>query len=116
MPLYNQTNNQYYSYNVGKVHFLSINYYFYQMNDNATAQAMLDWIENDLTAANASRAERPWIIVYTHMPIYCSYSSLYDTDQKRCYSFYQINQIWDEIYYKYRVDFVFQGHVHYWER
>lgn len=116
--MYNQTENQYFSYNVGKIHYLYVNYDWYYNNEElqSNTTAMMDFIYNDLNTANATRSLRPWIIVVTHRPIYCSYSSPYDKPPKRCYSFYQQYEMFDEIWYQYRVDLVLQAHVHYWER
>jgi hypothetical protein len=118
MPLYDQSANQYFSFNVGKIHYLFLNYDWYYDNAefNANQTAMMDFIYNDLNTANATRNIRPWIIIVTHRPIYCSYSSPSDPVDKRCYSFYSQYEMFDEIYYNYRVDLVLQAHVHYWER
>jgi len=115
MPLYNKTSNHYYSFNVGKAHILAINYYFYRDNP-AHAERMFKWMEDDLKAAVANRNERPWIFIATHQPIYCSLNDLSDEPDKRCYNFYERWARFDELYQKYRVDMVLQGHVHNWER
>ena len=33
---------------------------------------MQAWLEADLAAANLNRAQRPWVIVYGHRPMYCT--------------------------------------------
>lgn len=118
MPLFNETNNHYYSWDMGSVHFIQFNYDFYDVVDEATQKRMYDWIENDLRMANASenRTQRPWIVAYTHRPIYCSTNMLSDKEEGRCYSFYPKRKIWDELLYKYRVDLLLSGHVHSYER
>jgi predicted MPP superfamily phosphohydrolase len=116
MPLYNKTNNHYYSFNVGKIHIVALNYYLYQDEGDDIKQQMVEWIEEDLKTANATRDERPWIIVTSHQPIYCSLNDPDDKERKRCYHFYERNVVFDELYYKYRVDLVLQGHAHIWER
>ena len=115
MPDYAQTANQYFSFDVGQIHFLAIDMDFYD-NYTLNQTAMMDWITNDLEMAVQQRDTVPWIIVLTHRPIYCSYSALIDPVNKRCYSFYSQRLIWDEIFYKYRVDMVLQAHVHSYER
>ena len=115
MPNYDQTSNQYYSFDVGQIHFLAIDMDFYD-NYTLNQTAMTDWIVNDLQNARSQNATVPWIIVLTHRPIYCSYSSLYDPENKRCYSFYSQRSNWDEIFYTYKVDLVLQAHVHSYER
>jgi len=67
--------NLYSSFNVGSVHFISIDteLYFYPEYYNAShVQAQYDWLVNDLEQANIDRAQRPWIVVYGHRPLYCS--------------------------------------------
>jgi len=116
MPLYNKTKNHYFSFNVGQMHIIALNYYFYNVEPEELREQMFEWMEADLKAANASRNERPWIIVTTHQPIYCSLNDPDDEHLKRCYNFYERYTRFDEIYYKYRVDLVLQGHAHIWER
>jgi len=116
MPLYNQTQNHYYSFNVGKMHILTLNYYFYRDTSAENQQRMFEWIEADLKAANASRSERPWVVIATSNTIYCSLNELSDIPYKRCYNFYEELVRFDELYFKYRVDMVLQGRVTYWER
>ena len=36
------------------------------------AKPQLDWLEADLMAANANRANVPWILLTSHYPLYCS--------------------------------------------
>jgi len=118
MPLYNKTANHYFSFNLGRIHFLAVNYDWYYNNANnpQIQKDMMDWLHNDLTQATKTRDQRPWIIVLTHRPIYCSYNSLSDLPWKRCYNFPTNFSIFDDLWYEYRVDWVMQAHVHYWER
>jgi len=116
MPLYNKTKNHYYSFNVGKMHIIALNYYLYDQETDFIREQMFEWMEADLAAANATRNERPWIIITTHQPIYCSLNDPDDQPRKRCFNFYERYSRFDEIYYKYRVDLVLQGHAHIWER
>ena len=118
MPLQNKTANQYYSFNIGKVHFLFVNYDWYVNNPtNPQYQtAMIEFIHRDLIEANLTRSLRPWIITVTHRPIYCSYSHPADLPSKKCHAFYDKYRLFEEIWYEYRVDMVMQAHVHYWER
>jgi len=34
--------------------------------------AQLEWLEKDLAAANANRDAVPWIVAFSHFPLYCS--------------------------------------------
>lgn len=117
MPQYNQTNNQYFSFNIGKIHFISIDYdYYYTINGTDIGQEMYDWVTNDLIQANATRDVRPWIIAIVHRPIYCSYSSPDDQPDKRCYAFYNEYDAFESLFLSYALDWIMCAHVHYWER
>ena len=118
MPLYNQTKNHYYSFDVGLVHFVGIDHDFYLMADLEAQTQMFNWVENDLAAANApeNRTLRPWIIVFTHRPVYCSYNSPEDRPSGRCYNFYTRYGIWEDLLKKYGVDLYLAGHMHAYER
>jgi hypothetical protein len=121
MPLFLQSQNQYYSWNYGNIHFISVNYMFYQdllinTSTSSAAKAMLAWIENDIQMANNSRAQGTgpeWIIVYSHYPIYCS---LVHVNESNCTQYYPQFKMWDQLWYNYSVDLVLSAHSHYWER
>jgi Predicted phosphohydrolases len=115
MPVFKQSNNHYFSFNVGKMHFIGANYIFYDDEGQEEKERMLAWLRNDLEVANASRKERPWIIVFSHYPIYCSYNN-YSEQSSKCSSYYGKFKVFDELWYEYRVDLVLGSHVHYWER
>jgi len=69
MPSFNATQNMYYSWNSGPVHFLSINPE--TAIDTADVDAtQLAWIQADLAAVN--RSATPWVIAMGHRPLYCS--------------------------------------------
>ena len=116
MPLYNETSNHYYSWNVGSAHFLSINIDFYEAADNVTKARMYQWVERDLTIANSTenRMKRPWIIVYGHQPIYCS--QVFQEELASCHHFYEKRTMWDDLMFKFKVDLYFSGHIHNYER
>lgn len=70
------TENLYYSFDMGPVHFISISteLYFY-LNYGIKALAnQYEWLVNDLREANKpeNRAIRPFIVVFGHRPMYCS--------------------------------------------
>ena len=119
MPLYNQTKNHYYSFDVGLAHFVAIDHdFYYTVADSQAQERMFSWVENDLIAATSeeNRTIRPWVIVFTHRPIYCSVNSMADKPSGRCYNFYGQYAIWDELFHKYGVDLYLSGHVHSYER
>lgn len=66
--------NLWYSFDLGPVHFISINtevYYFLNYGiKNIVKQ--YQWLEEDLKRAVANRENRPWIVIFGHRPMYCS--------------------------------------------
>ncbi len=106
MPLYNTSANHYFSYSVGKIHFIFLNFEFRDLKNDVDS-SLITWLTNDLLVANSSRAQRPWIVIVTHYPIYCSADcKVYFTRYKKL----------DQLFYNYRVDLILSAHVHYWER
>jgi len=115
-PLYQYSANHFYSYNAGFAHFIVLDFDYYNTSSSLAQNQMLGWVENDLIMANLARTMWPWIIVYSHRPIYCSYSSLEDLPSNRCYNFYTFMSQWDELWHRYGVDVMLSGHVHSYER
>ena len=64
----------FYSYNLGYAHFINFNPYWMVYNKSTSEQdkVLYQAFLEDLTEANKSRFDRPWIIVTCHYPIYCS--------------------------------------------
>eukprot|EP01016_Furgasonia_blochmanni_P043142 TRINITY_DN5814_c0_g1_i6.p1 TRINITY_DN5814_c0_g1~~TRINITY_DN5814_c0_g1_i6.p1 ORF type:complete len:394 (+),score=13.93 TRINITY_DN5814_c0_g1_i6:591-1772(+) len=72
-PLWEKTQSHYFSYNMGNAHFVMINLDLYL--DNKELQGNFEkWVKNDLEEANkeSERKLRPWVIVVSHRPIFCS--------------------------------------------
>eukprot|EP00947_MAST-08B_sp_MAST-8B-sp1_P004175 g4175.t1 len=76
MPGYNQTENLWWSLDLGPVHFVSYNTEAYFPNDApgmaGTMERQFAWLAADLASANANRAQVPWIIAMGHRPFYCN--------------------------------------------
>jgi 3',5'-cyclic AMP phosphodiesterase CpdA len=83
MPQQESSENLYYSFDLGPVHFISYNteaYFAYGpgYSMNRTMKRQYEWLENDLKSANeASRRNSangttPWIVVMGHRPFYCN--------------------------------------------
>jgi acid phosphatase type 7 len=101
----------YYSYNIGDVHFLSLDSYGRE-NANTTKMydttgAQCNWIKNDL-AANTKR----WTVVYFHHPPYTKTSHTSDTEG----DLIDIREKFIRILERYGVDMVICGHSHGYER
>jgi len=117
MPLHNKTSNQYFSFNIGKIHFITANIDYFVENADATEKYnMLAWLRKDLEYANSTRDVRPWIVAMTHRAIYCSENSPDDKPWKRCYNFYNNYSDFEELWDSFKVDLVLQAHMHFWER
>ena len=106
--------NMHFSFNYGPVHFISIDTETgYPGAAEETKYVLpcggfsdqLSWLEQDLIEANANRAQRPWIFVQGHHPMYQGRS---------------INEGFaasmEQLFYDYGVDIYFSGHVHSYER
>lgn len=71
------SNNLFYSFNAGPIHFIAISTEFYYFLDYLGLEPLSSqwaWLERDLALANQpeERAKRPWVIVFGHRPMYCS--------------------------------------------
>ncbi len=101
----------YYSYNIGDVHFISLDSYgkddinTTRMYDTSGTQAT--WLKNDL-AANTKK----WTVVYFHHPPYTKTSHTSDDEP----DLIQIRERFIQILERYGVDLVLCGHSHGYER
>lgn len=116
--------NFFYSFNIGKGHFICINSeaYFYLSQESITTQ--YHWLEADLAAAEANRALVPWVFVCMHKPLYCQidwrrpmeeshdFKCNYDCDHETKLLRGEL----EDLFYRYSVDVVFAGHMHNYER
>jgi len=102
--------NHYYSYNLGNMHFVSINLDL-AIESSELLAPMLNWLSQDLQNATANRAAAPWIIFYTHRPLYCSDNTTGDCENN-AHKFAQLEDILNQ----YHVDLFLSGHVHSYER
>ena len=69
-----RTGNHYYSFDAGPAHVVAWNteaFFFPEFFDEAYVARMYEWLEKDLAAANANRENVPWIVAYSHRPMYC---------------------------------------------
>ncbi|VFQ65181.1 unnamed protein product [Cuscuta campestris] len=93
----------YYSFNAGGIHFVMLgSYVAYNKTDD-----QYKWLERDL--AKVDRKITPWLIATWHAPWYSSYTAHYR--EAEC-----MRVAMEELLYNARVDLVFNGHVHAYER
>ncbi|CAH0386051.1 unnamed protein product [Bemisia tabaci] len=117
--------SMYYSWNMGPVHFISIDteaYYF----DFIRLVQQYEWIRSDLkeAAEHEHRIVRPWIITYGHRPMYCSDDDDDDCTQRESNVRAGIPILRDfglgfgleKIFYYYGVDMEIWAHEHSYER
>ncbi|KAG2582967.1 purple acid phosphatase 23-like isoform X1 [Panicum virgatum] len=93
----------YYSFNAGGIHFIMLGAY---VDYNRTG-AQYSWLDKDLQRVD--RRVTPWVVAAWHSPWYNSYSSHYQ-------EFECMRQEMEDLLYRHRVDIVFSGHVHAYER
>lgn len=118
------TSNFFYSFDLGRAHFIAINAEAYFYLPSACAQTQYNWLEEDLQAANARRDLVPWIFVFSHKPLYCqvdfrrpmeeskSFKCNYDCDHE-CKL---LRGEWEDLFNRYSVDIIFGAHMHDYER
>jgi len=117
-PLYKQTKNQYFSFNLEGIHFLSINFDNFTNGTANQQQEILSWVEKDLTQASDPKNKElyPWIVVVAQQPIYCSQNSFNLSVGGKCYDQYEKMKNWDELFHKYSVDLMISGGPNSYER
>jgi acid phosphatase type 7 len=111
-PKYSKYAELFYSVNIGPVHLVVVDDFWITSptGDPEYAPLLKTWLEKDLEAANANRANVPWIVVSHHHGEFSSSSHGTDSDVLKGREFFV--PIWD----KYHVDFAALGHDHNYER
>merc|ERR1712176_371504 len=67
--------SRYFSLDFGLVHLVALDMNMYYGDDpcgEPCRKAQLAWLEEDLQLANANREAVPWLLVFSHYPMYCS--------------------------------------------
>lgn len=114
----------FYSFNVGPVHFISINTEYYYFLNYGASQLLrqYNWIIQDLEEATKpeNRAQRPWIVMFGHRPMYCSSDDKDDctNHETRTRVGLPILKLYglEEVLFKYKVDLALWAHEHDYER
>jgi len=90
---------QWYSYDIGPVHFIALDSDIQE--GTGLDEIQTEWLENDL-----KNTDKPYIIVSFHHPFF---SNVKDRGQ-------QFREKWHNLFVKYKVSAVFNGHIHHYER
>ncbi|KAI9260762.1 Metallo-dependent phosphatase-like protein [Phascolomyces articulosus] len=113
-----------YSVNYKSLHLVSFSTEVYFDGTDDMIQTAINWLDADLTEANKHRKQRPWIILITHHPVYCSAPNTEDcTTKAALLRDGKVNNVTGEhwgglepILLKHKVDLYLTGHVHNYER
>ncbi|XP_068473464.1 purple acid phosphatase 22-like [Phaseolus vulgaris] len=97
------TSNLYYSFQLVATHVIMLASY----TDFHSQSQQYTWLQSDL--ANIDRVKTPWVIVVLHAP-------WYNTNEAHQGEGESMRQSMEGLLYKARVDLVFAGHVHAYER
>eukprot|EP01017_Pseudomicrothorax_dubius_P020201 TRINITY_DN2211_c0_g1_i3.p1 TRINITY_DN2211_c0_g1~~TRINITY_DN2211_c0_g1_i3.p1 ORF type:complete len:497 (+),score=108.67 TRINITY_DN2211_c0_g1_i3:106-1596(+) len=102
----------YFSANIGKGHFVVFSLRHYLTASEDTRKTMLEWLKKDLAEADVAtvRATRPWIILVSGDPFYCSGDAI--PCQRPSESFNDVEQVLSQ----HGVDIVLAGGVPHYER
>jgi hypothetical protein len=100
----------YYSFDVGNVHFVSLDSYD---SPRSPTGAMATWLVNDLALA---RTRSEWIIAYWHHPPYSKGSNNSDDAGDSGGILFDMREDFLPILEAYGVDLLFYGHTHTYER
>jgi len=114
--------DMYYSFNLGPVHFISIDteFYYYVNYGKDPMIRQYHWLIKDLEMATRpeNRAKQPWIVVFGHRPMYCTGKPKDD-----CTNINTVTRVglagmygMEEVLVKYKVDIAIWAHEHYYER
>ena len=97
------TSNLYYSFDVASTHVIMLGSY----TDFDAHSQHYTWLQSDL--AKIDRKRTPWVIALLHAP-------WYNTNEAHQGEGEDMRQAMEELLYEARVDLVFAGHVHAYER
>jgi hypothetical protein len=117
----NQGTGYFYSFNLGPAHIVLFNTEIILSNSHVNETlTQMNWLKEDLAQANKERDIRPWLILGSHHPLYCSVNWLTEGKLKSnsdCgVDTLKLQAILEDLFYDNAVDMYFQAHVHNYER
>ena len=118
MPGAAEADSLWHSFDLGRAHIVGVSTEAFYYQDKGVQANMMAWFEANLKAANtaAARAERPWIVVHFHRPIYSTNYGDASNPSSAPHGDAMARQHFESLLYQYGVDLVFSGHVHSQER
>jgi len=114
--------SMYYSFDYGPVHFVSLStetsFKDAPFDDHSKYADQVSWLIEDLRVANLpeNRRQRPWVMVMGHRPIYSSCDEYSSNGVPTSKSSLAIQRNFEDIFMKNKVDVIWNGHVHSYER
>ena len=116
MPNKLEFSNNYYSFDVGPVHFIALSSeaYFWQY---WIVEQQYEFLKRDLASVN--RTKTPWIVTFGHRPFYCSNKDSDDcTKEKSKMRTGLLGGLFalEPLFHKHGVDLAFWAHEHSYER
>jgi hypothetical protein len=119
----NQGTGYFFSFNLGPAHFVLLNTEIVlDPSDANETLNQMNWLKEDLAKANQEREIRPWVIVGSHHPLYCSVDWRIENYAKHKNNIdcgidgLRMQKALEELFYENGVDMYFQAHVHNYER
>ena len=97
--------NSFFSFESGLAHIIYLNPY----TSTNTSSIQYNWLQNNLEYVD--RDITPWIIIVMHCPWYSSNVNHFNETQT-----FMMREAMEYLFLKYRVNIVFSGHVHAYER
>jgi len=99
---------QYYSFETAGVHVIMLGSYI-DFTGSDAASAQLAWLKADL--AKVDRSRTPWLVGVLHAPWYNSNHAHQKEKEEK-----ELRDAMESLLYEARMDFMFAGHVHAYER
>ena len=119
----NNKTSQFYSFNLGKAHYVMMDTELYMHHWPDQQLTQMNWLKADLAQANTERDIRPWLIVLSHHPLYCSVnwrepmdSMLLESNSNCGIDVITMRGALEDVFNENGVDLYFQAHVHNYER
>ena len=116
--------NMFYSFNVGPVHFISVSteYYYFLNYGFKMLVKQYNWLVADLeeAAKPENRAKQPWIVLVGHRPMYCTTKDKDDCSKRTTFTRVGLPPHglfgMEELLMRFNVDLAIWAHEHDYER